>query len=229
MRFNNSRTLYWAAAVAAFFGIALIIGDFCLEGSKDSVTSIIAVGSAALVAAGVMLTAAVKLHSEERDRAYRLLTENQNSQEFLRAMLFIARFRALNGQVTSVQARDVYTSGREDHRQVIIQIATACNFFEEMGIGVRSQQINEYIVREFYIGMLYRVGNFIAPILPIIRNDPPLSGHPFGDVAKPEVYENMVWLYDRWGHIYVRRYLQADSPPTPGFEAIAIRSPMRGL
>jgi hypothetical protein len=196
--------------LAAFFALCLIFGDLCAEGISTSINTVIAVGSATLVAAGVMLTAAVKLHSEERDRAYRFLTENQKSQEFLGAMFFIARFRALNGGITVEQAGELYTSGREDHGQALIKIAVACNFFEEMGIGVRSQQINEYIVREFYAGMLYRVGNFMAPVLPIIRNDPIIPEHPFGDVKKPEVCENMFWLYERWAPAYGAKYLQQE-------------------
>jgi hypothetical protein len=50
-----------AALVAAFL--------ICRYGSKTTVNWAVALGSALFVAAGVIFTAATKLHSEERDRA----------------------------------------------------------------------------------------------------------------------------------------------------------------
>jgi hypothetical protein len=98
-------------------------------------------------------------------RAFRFLTENQNSKELLAAM----------------------------------------------AIGVRSRQINEYIVKQFHIGMLYRMGKFVKPILPVIRNVPTVEGHPFGTVARPEVYENLCWLFERWAPEYDCDYLRTSS------------------
>jgi hypothetical protein len=86
-------------------------------------------------------------------------------------------------------------------------IAEVCNFFEELAIGVRSRQINEFIVKEFYQGMLCRVAQFVEPWLPVVRNSPLVERHPFGSVSKPEVYENMFWLHERWSPTYRAKYL----------------------
>jgi len=175
VRWLNSGALYAAAIVTLLFGLLLIAGFIVAHADTKLV-----VGSAFLVTAGVIFTAAVKLHSD--DRAYRFLAENVNSAELLAALSFIARLRALNGgAISTEQAMELYTSRDPDCRKVTQKIQIACNFFEEMAIAIRSRQINEFIVQEFYAGMLYRAGNFVMPMLPIIRNEPPISGHPFGD------------------------------------------------
>jgi hypothetical protein len=208
VRLNNSTTLYATASVIALIGAFLVFLSLCTQGISSGVNWLIAVGSGSFVAAGVVLTAAVKLHSEERDRAYRFLMENQKSQELLGALFFLARLRALNGILNVRQAREIYASPAPDYREVVLKVATACNFFEEMAIGVRARQTNEYILNQFYAGMLYRLGKFVEPLLPVIRNSPIVPGHPSGEVSKPEVYENMYWLYKRWGPAYEVAYFQ---------------------
>jgi hypothetical protein len=204
MGWINSAALYSAAGVFGIVSVFLLTGMVIANQPADLV-----VGSGVLVTAGVFFTGAVKLHSEERDRAFRFLTENQNSRDLLDAMVLAGHLRTLNGIFTQEQAAELYLSRAPDSRGVIKKLATVANFFEEMAIGIRSLQINEYIVKEFYLGMLYRFGIFMEPFMPIIRNTPVIDGHPFGNVSRPEVYENMQWLFQRWRSEYEKKYVRS--------------------
>lgn len=186
------------ATLIAILG-AIIITGFAFANADAKLV----VGSALFVAAGVIFTGGVKLHSEERDRAYRFLTENAGSADLLKSLGFITRFRKANDHLLTVEvATIIYTTDHRECKALIDSINVACNFFEEMAIGVRSRQINEYIIKEFYIGLVCRIGEYINPILCVLRNCPKISGHMYGDVEKPDVYCNMFWLYKRWAPDY---------------------------
>ncbi len=199
--YMNSLALYAASIATTFVGVLFVV-LFVAAGAD---TKLIVV-SAFFVTASVIFTAAVKLHSEERDRAFRFLTENHNNKALLEAMGVIGRVRARNPSVSRDQATKLYLSVDPDHRAFIAQLFSVCNFFEEMAIGVKNRQINENIVKDFYAGMLFRTGTFVEFLLPIIRNDPRVPNHPFGEAKRPEVFENMEWLYRRWAADYKNTY-----------------------
>jgi hypothetical protein len=166
--------------------------------------------SALFVTGGVIFSAAVKLHSEERDRAFKFLSENQNNPELLKALLAVSQFRTANEGIKPNKLRELYLDKSKEARKFMGKVSFICNFFEEMAIGVKYRQIHEGIVRDYYIGMLCRIGVFMEPFLPLMRNIPQIDDHPFGSSQRPEIFENMEWLYRRWTVDYERDCL----PPT---------------
>jgi hypothetical protein len=212
---THSAALYLLACFGALAGVGLAtvgIWQFYGVESPPESNPLLLLGSGLLVAAGVLFSGAVQLHADERNRAYCFLAEHINSKELLRATKYIGSFRNINGDMTLDRGILIFTTEQKECKELIDSISVACNFFEEMAVAVRSRQINEFIVREVYVGLLFRVADFLHPILPVLRNDPPISGHQYGR-SKPEVYEHMFWLYGRWAPSYRLIHLK-QSPPT---------------
>ena len=105
----------------------------------------------------------------------------------------------LNGTIDESKAISVYTSKDKMDKKYLRKMFFVYNFFEEMAIGIKNNQINEEIVKEYYIGMLFRVYSNTSAFLPVVRNFPNLvKNHPFGEVMRPEIFVNVDWLFERW-------------------------------
>lgn len=176
--------------IGIFFLVAVLV-----SGSDTKITA----ASALIIAGAAIFTAAIKFHSEERDRAFKFLTENAGNKDLLDALGFIGKLRGKNGDFSSTKAKKIYKSSHSIDQITVKNVLSVYNFFEELSIGVKNNQINEAIVKDFYIGMLCRFYQTTNTFLPIFRNIPrAMRDHPMGNIIRPDMFVNVDWLYLRW-------------------------------
>jgi hypothetical protein len=197
----NSYTLYVMSISLGVLGI-LFLGAVLATHAKDYITA----ASIFFVAAAAVFAAAAKFQADERDRAFRFLTENVNSKELMSSMGYVGRVLSKNPQITMEDACRIYLSSDSRDKDFLRHILIVYNFFEEMAIAINNNQVNELILRHYYIGSLCRFAEGTQIFLPIIRNFPvAIAGHPSGGRARPDIFVFAQWLFERWNPHY-RQY-----------------------
>lgn len=182
--------------------------------------------SALTAAAGVIFTGAATLHSQARDRAFKLLESSVEDAELFAAMKavrdFFWRCRRDNLPI-AVFARFIYDKdieavpehcraavieieGNERSADILEAVFIVGNFFEQLAIAVKFKEVNEGILYEFYCGMLYRSYLYMREFMPILRNDDQLVSHSHGAAQLPELFTTVQWIFDRWAPCYEAEY-----------------------
>jgi hypothetical protein len=74
-----------------------------------------------------------------------------------------------------------------------------------MAIAIKHKEVNEPLLRDFYIGIFTRYYQNIEDFLPVIRNE--VSEKPLGEkFVKSDIYVTLDYLYKRWHPIYERMF-----------------------
>ena len=111
---------------------------------------------------------------------------------------------AANEEATS-QLQRTALNDQKLAAEVKRSIYSVANFFGEMAIGILMKELNEGLVREFYIGMFIKYYDDFEPFIRVIRN---IGGeYNFKDLnypvyERPLAYVNFEWLYRRWSPRY---------------------------
>ncbi|AZO22713.1 MAG: DUF4760 domain-containing protein [Mesorhizobium sp.] len=198
----NSLSLYVMSSVLMLLGIFIFVAAISRH-DKDLVTaaSIFTAGAAAVFAV------AAKFQADERDRAFRFLTENVNSKELMTSMHFVGRIINSNNDIDALLARNICVSRDTNDVALISKITYVYNFFEEMAIAVANKQVNERILRDYYVGTICRFTESTVVFLPIMRNFPEIiEGHPWVKRQRPDMFVNAIWLYVRWRPYYLEYF-----------------------
>lgn len=211
----NSMYLGRAAVVLFCAGCLALLFTFIVDADSSRVNA----ASALLIVGAAFFAAAMRFHSEERDRAFKLLGENPKAQEILDTLNYVGRVITLNGRFNTKSATQVYISPDKGDREFVRKLFLASNFFEEIAIGVKYRQINEDISREFYAGMFCRCYVATSAFYPVIRNYPErIEKHPFGQAVRPGIFTNVDWLYDRWRPYYDAQFTYDEAQATAARE-----------
>lgn len=195
---NISRHLAPAILIYIAIGFVVILAGVLLfpKSPKDYLILI----SAIAIIIGVLLTSAVTLHSQMRDRSFELLKANRDDKNYKDSMGKIVRFLKDHPDLSKQEIVKLYVSTETNDIALCEAIKTVGNFYEEMAIAIIHKEVNEPLLRDFYIGIFVRFYQRIQPFLPVIRNE--VDEHPFGIKPRPEVYIRLDELYERWHPIY---------------------------
>lgn len=154
--------------------------------------------SAIALVIGVLFTQAIKLYSEVRDRAFSLLRQNRESPEYNVAAGRVARHFFKKGKFSREDVINLYKSDEEYDVEIRRAIVIVANFYEEMAIAIKYNEVNEALLKDFYIGTFVRLYDNIKEFLIVVRNDPPIDNSPFKELRRPDVLCNLDLLYIRW-------------------------------
>ena len=73
--------------------------------------------------------------------------------------------------------------------------------FEEMGAAIYQKEVNELILRDFYISILIQFFIGFEKFIPIIQNidcEYPFTGLGYPIRERPDSFKKIVWLHNRW-------------------------------
>lgn len=209
----NSRALYLMSAIFTIVGLFAFLIVLCLPNGRDYLTAVTVI----FASVAALLAAAVKFQAEERDRAFKFLTENTNSKELIASLGFVGRVITKNEIFDESVAVAVYTSRDPRDKEFLAHVTNVYNFFEEMAIAIKNKQVNERIIKQFYAGPLCRFGDFTKVLLPIIRNHPEIiPEHPWGEKKRPDAFVYAEWLHERWTPYYMS-YFAGPEPQREGY------------
>lgn len=154
--------------------------------------------SAIAIVIGVLFNAAVKLHSEMRDRAFNLILTNRLDEKYQKAATIFGEFLHNNRNVTVDVIANMYKSNDAYDKKVCRSVRLLGNFYEEMAIAIDYKEVNEPMLADFYVGMFIRFYEEIRIFLPVIRDEMPAQLSPRGTGARREVYCKLDDLYRKW-------------------------------
>ena len=185
--------------------------------------------SALLAISGIFLTSAVKLHSEARDEAFKVLRQSTDDTNLYKHMRVIRDFdRTLKESQISpsdfapylyddintcdnpkiIKIHNNFLSNQTSNNQradIVVSIFKVGNFFEEIMIAIEQKEINETMLYEFYNGMFIRFYSQIRHYLLYLRNDPSANinhVHSHGATRVPELFVGLDKLWERWAVRY---------------------------
>jgi len=205
-----------SVAAVVCFALALwlfwVAAHFSDQNNKlePALISAYATAAAFLVAtAGWLTTNAVSIRAAMRQKSSEFLARRQNDQQLLDALNAIGSFATEHEVLIESGDHDalcrLYLSSESEALRR--QLRTGLNFFEETAIFIRRGAADEAILRDFYVGMTYRLDRLYGLIRPALRNIPVQPDHPRGRQSLPELYENLDWLFARWRRYYHDTYL----------------------
>jgi len=202
-----------------------IIGFFIVKNNPG----IFVLASALFAISGVILTSAVRLHSEARDAAFGILRTSSYDKELHVNMRVIRNLKTrLEKENIEIQefakmafqqsisyddrraVHDVYSEYYLKDLDFIKSIYVVGNFFEGLSIAIRQREINGDILYKYYVGMFVRFYSHIRIYLPYLKNSPEYKiqhRHPHGRTYLPELYEGLEYLYDIWMPKYQEDYI----------------------
>jgi hypothetical protein len=149
---------------------------------------------------GFLFTAAIKFHSEMRDRAFEFLVEQRrNDQLFKDASLHISIHFRLNPNLSINDVKQLWRSTENYETKLRNDILTVGNVFETIAISIRHKEVHEGLLQDFYAGILVSYYEKLKDsYLPVIRNYPHLDEPLLGNGERIEIFCDLDWLYRRW-------------------------------
>lgn len=180
--------------------VLLVLVLFVPDKPKDYLILI----SAVVFLMGVTITQWIKLYSETIDRAFSLLLQSNENEELRKNIQVIKSYISSNAVIPRQNFIDLCTSKISKDKEILQSILDVADYFEQMAIAIKYEQVNEILLRDFYIGIYVRFYRSIKHLLPLVRNDPPEPYSAFGKAARPEAYDNLDWLYNRWSIEYIK-------------------------
>lgn len=233
-RFISPNLLVFIAIILTFTatGIAFI-GFFVITDNPG----IFVLASALFAISGVILTSAVRLHSEARDAAFKILRSSSYDKELHVNMRVIRdlKTRLIKENVNIADfAKLIYRKDiTEKHKSNLFKIYydftssdvdfvkstyVVGNFFEGLSVAIRQREINGNILYKYYVGMFIRFYEHINFYKPYLKNHPNCGihdRHPHGDVYQPELYDGLDKLYELWAPRYRKDYCKEfDTQPS---------------
>ena len=98
------------------------------------------------------------------------------------------------------------TQGLERTTDVFKAVFSVGNFFEQLAIAVKANEVNEGLLYDFYCGMFYRSYMYMRDFMPVLRNDDRFPDHSHGQAQLPELFATVQWLFDRWKPCYEAQF-----------------------
>ncbi len=175
---------------------------------------LILAASAIFLAAGVLLSNAISILDVTRNRAFEMIKESKDQEDFFPAMRLV-RDRFFEKQLTSGQMKKqayiIYFSHYKEDQEVKKALFRISNFFEQIWISIDYNEMKEEIIEDFYAGMFVRFYSVAKHFYPVMRNiNPedgcPYEGHPHGKTQMPEMFIGCDYLFARWKPDYDGMY-----------------------
>jgi hypothetical protein len=145
---------------------------------------------------------AVRLRADARDRTFNFIEEHRNNPDIVRALNVFMAFAAKNKALLErgPLPDEVAVNLLRDPEAAAVRdaIRVAANFFEEMAVAIEFGEVLDAMLFEYEAEMFVRFFEGLAPLLPAIRNAPPLPGSPYGEVERPTAFRHCEALFERW-------------------------------
>ena len=200
MIFSPIKVLFFSGiALLASFIVFLMFSQG--QGGQDNY---LILASAVAIIFSVFVTQGIKLHSENRDRAFTVFILDENTKQFQEACPVFSKLISKQKVLTVENIINIFSSDDEDVKKTAEAILYIANFFEQMAIAIRYNEVHEPLLREFYIGNYVRFYRCIKHILPLIRGTTLIPNSPFGKDYRPDVLCNLDWLYKQWMPKYIK-------------------------
>ena len=190
--------------------------------------------AAAGAVAGFLFNSAIKFHSEMRDRAFDRMESATRDEQFLKEIGtvfgFIRKYDAeslTNKQLEYIVAARISALDKEESQDAgegeeeaegktpyndpILAAKTkkafylVANFFDEMAIGIYAREMNEVMLRDFYIGIFMRFYDQFQHFIPVIHNIGKkyrFEEHDNYPIVEKVSYLRLPWLHKRWDSVY---------------------------
>ena len=200
----------WSSYLKAVLWILIILLVLVLcipETPKDFLILI----SAIVVLIGVSITQWIKLYSESNDRAYSFLLQANINTELNKNITLITPFIRENPIIKKQVFIDLCKSSSPEDKDTLLATLWVADYFEQMAIAIKYEQVNEILLRDFYIGIFIRFYRAIKNLIPLVCNNPPEPNNPFGKETRPEAFNNLDWLYRRWSIEYIKMLKKMDN------------------